>query len=89
MAGWLSSPAPLRRPRVPLVWILGVDMDRSSGHAEVVSHMPQVEGLTPRIYSYVLGGFAKEKKRLATVVNSGANLKKKKERKDLGRKMTS
>ena len=46
--------------------------------------MPQLEGLTSRAYNYVLGGFRekkKEKKRLATDVSSGANLKKtKKER---------
>ena len=55
----------------------------SSGHAEVASHTAQPEGPATRIYNYVLGGFGekktKEKKngrRLATDVNSGANLKK-------------
>ena len=47
--------------------------------------MPQLEGPTTKIYTYVLGAFREkkqEKKRLATVVSSAANLflKKKKER---------
>ena len=50
----------------------------SSGHAEAVSHMAQPEAITSRIYNYVLGGFGeknkKKKRRLATVVNSDANL---------------
>ena len=54
----------------------------SSGHAEAVSHMPQLEGHTTRIYNYVRGDFGEkkkeEKKGLATDVSSGANLKKKK-----------
>ena len=45
--------------------------------------MPQLEGPTTKIYNCVLGGLGEEKKaekkRLATVVSSGANLKKKKE----------
>ena len=39
--------------------------------------MPQLEGPTAKIYNYVLGGFGEKKqgkKRLATVVSSGANL---------------
>ena len=40
--------------------------------------MPQLEGPTTKIYNYVLGGFGekkqKKKRRLATVVSSGANL---------------
>ena len=43
--------------------------------------MPQLEGPTTRIYSYVLGGFVEKKKkktrRLARDGSSGANLKKK------------
>ena len=52
----------------------------SSGHAEAVSHVPQIEGPTTTIYSYVLGGLRekkqeeKKRRRLATVVSSGANL---------------
>ena len=56
----------------------------SSGHAEAVSHMPQVEGPTTKIYNYVLGGFGEKKqgkkRRLETVVSSSANLKKKKKK---------
>ena len=45
--------------------------------------MPQLEGPTTKIYNYVLGGlgekrYGKKKKRLATVVSSGANLQGKK-----------
>ena len=42
--------------------------------------MPQLEGPTTKIYNYVLGEFGEEKqtekkkRRLATVVSSGANL---------------
>ena len=50
--------------------------------------MPQLEGPTAKTYSYVLGGFGeknqkkkkKKKGRLATVVSSGAYLKKKKDK---------
>ena len=42
--------------------------------------MPQLEGATTKIYNCVLGGcgekMQKKKRRLATVVSSGANLKK-------------
>ena len=42
--------------------------------------MPQLEGPTTVIYSYVLVGFGEGKKRrLAMVFSSGANLKKKNE----------
>ena len=43
--------------------------------------MPQLEGPTTKIYNYVLGGLGEkkqEKKRLATVISSCANLSKKK-----------
>ena len=49
----------------------------SSGHAEATSHIAQPEGLTTRIYNYVLGGFGEKKgkkRTLATDVGSGANL---------------
>ena len=51
---------------------------RSSGHVEAASHMTQLEGCATKIYNYIPGGFGEmsqeKKKRLATVVNSGANL---------------
>ena len=55
---------------------------RSLGHVEAASHIPQLEGPTTKTYNYVLGGFGekkagKKKRRLATVVNSGANSFKK------------
>ena len=31
------------------------------GHVEAVSHMPQLEGPTTKIYNYVLGGFGEKK----------------------------
>ena len=65
MAEWLSSRALLQRPGVSLVQILGADMAPQSGHAEVVSHMPQLEGPTSKIYNYALGRFGvKKQKRL-------------------------
>ena len=36
---------------------------RSSGHAEVASHIAQPEALTTRIYNYALGGFGEKKKK--------------------------
>ena len=36
---------------------------RSSGHAEVASHIAQPEALTTRICNYVLGGFGEKKKK--------------------------
>ena len=52
----------------------------SSGHVEVASHIPQLEAHATKIYNCVQAGFGeikqKKKKRLATVVSPGANLKK-------------
>ena len=36
---------------------------RSSGHAEAASHMPQLEGPTIKIHSYVPGGFGEKKEK--------------------------
>ena len=35
----------------------------SSSHVEVASHVTQQKDLQPRIYNYVLGGFAEKKKK--------------------------
>ena len=35
----------------------------SSGHAEVASHMPQLEGPTTKIYNYILGRFGEKKQK--------------------------
>ena len=44
----------------------------ASSYAGAASHMAELEGPTPRMYSCVLGGFGEEKKRrLATDVSSG------------------
>ena len=65
MAEWLSSRALLQQPRVSPVRILGVDMDRSSSHAEAASHMPQLEVPTTKknIYNSVPGGFGEKKEK--------------------------
>ena len=60
---WLSSCAPLWRPGVSLVQILGADMAPLISHAEVASHRAQPEGPATRRYNYVLGGFGEEKKK--------------------------
>ena len=75
MADWLSSYALLPRPRVSLVQIRAQTWHCSLGHAEAATHIAQPEALITRIYNYVLGGFGEKKKRLATDVSSGANLK--------------
>ena len=52
-------------------------MHRSSGHAEVASHMAGLEEPTTVIYNYVYSGALgrrRRKKGLATDVSSGANL---------------
>ena len=56
-----------------------------SGHVEAASHTPQLEESSTKIYNYVPRRFGeikqkktKERRRLATVVSSGANLLKKK-----------
>ena len=75
VAEWLSLCAPLRQPRVSPVQILGIDLaplirSRWGG----VPHS-KARGPTTWIYNYVLAGFEEvKKKRLATDVNSGANL---------------
>ena len=45
----------------------------SSSHAEVASHIEELEGSTTWIYNYVLGALGRKKKRgrLATDVSSG------------------
>ena len=47
-AEWLSSRTLLQQPRVSPVRILDQTWHCSSGHAEVASHMPQLEGLTAK-----------------------------------------
>ena len=83
MAEWLGSHARFSGPGFRWFESWAWTWHCSSGHAEAASHMPQLEGPTTKMYNYVLGGFGEKKKknkkkRLATVVSSGANLKKKK-----------
>ena len=83
MAKWLSSWAPLWQPMVSPVWIL--TWHHSSSHAEVVSHIAELEGPTTKIYNYVLGRFGekkKEKKRLVTDISSGPIFRKKEKLED-------
>ena len=57
VAKWLSSHAPLRQPRVSLVWFLGLDL------APLIK--PCWGGIIhsrARIYNYALGGFGGKKK---------------------------
>ena len=63
VAEWLSSQAPLRRPRVLPVQIPGTarTRHRSSGRVEAASHMPQLEGPSTKIDNYVMGGIGGEK----------------------------
>ena len=63
MAEWLSSGALLLWPNVLPVQILGADTALLIRHTEAVSHMPQLEGSTTKIYNYVLGGFGEKKKK--------------------------
>ena len=44
-----------------LVWILSMDKAPLMSHAEVASHMPQLEGPTTKnIYNYILLGFGEK-----------------------------
>ena len=84
MAEWLSSGAPLPQPRVSPLQILGTNgmWHRSSGHLETACLIAQPEGPTIRIYTYVLGGLGRRRRRkqrrLATDISSGAKSLKKK-----------
>ena len=62
LAEWLSLHAPLWPPGVSLVWILGMDLDHSSSHAETSSHIVLPEGPATRIYHYVMGLWGEENK---------------------------
>ena len=74
VAKWLSSRAPLRQSRVSWFGSWAWTWHHSSGLAEAATHVPQLEGYTTKICNYALGGFGEKKKRLSTVVSSGANL---------------
>ena len=61
MAERLNSHTLLWWPRVFPFGSWAQTWHRSSGHAEVASHMPQWEGLTTRVYNYLLGVFGEKK----------------------------
>ena len=63
MAEWLSTPLRCGGPRFLQFGSWARTWHRSSGHAEVASHMPQLEGPTTRIYNYALGGFGEKKQK--------------------------
>ena len=67
VAEWLSSQAPLSRPRV---WILGADMAPLIGHVEAASHIPQLEGRATKIYTCVQGSFGEIKQKKKKIGNS-------------------
>ena len=68
MAEWLSSCAMLRQPRVSPVQILGVNP--SSSHADVASHMPQLEGPRTKNIPLRTRGFGEKKEKKKTLEKS-------------------
>ena len=54
MAQWLSSPTPFSGLGFHQSRSWARTWHRSSGHAEVASHIARLEGTTTRIYNYVL-----------------------------------
>ena len=85
MAEWLSPRPWLRWPRFHQFGSWALTWHGSLSYAEAASHIAQPEALTTRIYNCVLGAMGRrrkgkrKKKRLATDISSGENLKKKKE----------
>ena len=63
MAEWLSSGALLQQLEFHWLGSWAQTQHCSSGHAEAVSHMPQLEGPTTKIYNYVLGSFGEKKEK--------------------------
>ena len=63
VAEWLSSRAPLQRPRFHRFGSWAQTWHRSLGHDEAMSHMPQLEGPTTKICNYVLGGYGEKKQK--------------------------
>ena len=59
----LNSRAPLRSLGFHCLGSWARTWHRSSGHAEVASHMPQLEGPTTKICYYVLEGFGEKKEK--------------------------
>ena len=62
MGEWLSLHTLLQQPRVLPFRFWAQTQQCSSSHAEVASHIAELEGPT-RIYNYVLGGFGEKKKK--------------------------
>ena len=62
VAKWLSLRTPLCvGPGFRWVEAWARTWHRSPGHAEVASHMPQLEEATTKIYNYILGRFGEKK----------------------------
>ena len=61
MAKWLNLCTLLRGPGFCWFRSWAQTWHRSSGHAGVASHVPQLEGPTTKIYNYVLGAVWGEK----------------------------
>ena len=60
MAKWLSLHLRFHGPGVHWFWSWAWTWYRSSGQAEVASHIAQPEALTTRIYNHVPGGFGEK-----------------------------
>ena len=63
VAEWLSSPALLRCLGFPSSDPGHRPTHHSSSHVVAASHIEELEGLTTRIYNYVLGLWGEKKKR--------------------------
>ena len=63
MAEWLSLHAPFGLPGFPSSDPGHRPMHCSSSHTVVASHIEELEGLTTRIYNYILGQAEKKKKK--------------------------
>ena len=77
---WLNSRALLWQPRVHRFrsWAWAWTWHHLSGHAEVVSHLAELEGPTTSIYNYALGLWeGKKRGRLATDVQGQSSSPKK------------
>ena len=63
VAEWLSSCALISGPGFCGFGSWAQTWHCSSGHTEVASHTPQLEGPTTRMHNYVVGGFGEKKKK--------------------------
>ena len=71
--GWPGSESSVHSASVARVWFPGAEPHclSFSSHAVAVAHIEELEGLTTRIYNYILGLGKKKNGRLVTNVSSG------------------